>query len=495
MNPALLKGETWGVRGAAVEHIETHAAHVFLAGAYAFKMKKDVKLPYLDFSTVEKRRAVINREFEINKPIAPSIYLGVIEVMGEPVLKMNRFDNASLLSRRLGLGQNGPLLAAKLAAMAAEAHGDAPLRDVPGADIMVGLGAQLSQAFTSSPDIFAPAETLEFHALYEEALQRLKPLLNRRTGKGLVRRCHGDMHGGNIVIIDDRPILFDAVEFSDKIATIDVLYDLAFLLMDLMRHGRRDAANAVLNRYLHLCRELEDLSGLAALPLFLATRAGVRALVAADLVHELAIGKSLKPRGEALDYFRASIADLKPPPPVLVCFGGLSGTGKTVLSSAIAPGVGAAPGAIHIRSDLERKVLAGITEDGRLPDAAYAPQNAGEVYGVMLERAEHALRAGHAVVLDAVFAREAERNGAERLAKQLRLGFKGYWLEASPSVLKARVSARQGDASDATAEVVGKQLHYDLGPIAWTRVDATGSMDETAVDVRRTLPYPPGGPA
>ncbi len=495
MNPAYLRGETWGVPGATVEHIETHAAHVFLAGAFAFKMKKDVKLPYLDFSTVDKRREVINREFEINKAIAPGIYLGVIEVDGEPVLKMNRFDNAALLSRRMGLGQTAAPLAGNLAVMAAAAHGDAPLRDVPGADIMVGLGAQLSNAFTSSPDIFAPAETLEFHALFEEALQRLKPLLNQRTDKGLVRRCHGDMHGGNIVIIGDRPTLFDAIEFSEKIATIDVLYDLAFLLMDLMRYGRRDAANTILNRYLHLRRRSEDLSGLAALPLFLATRAGVRALVAADLVHELAIGMSLKPRGDALDYFRASIAYLKPPPPILVCVGGLSGTGKTVLSSAIAPGIGAAPGAIHIRSDIERKVLASVAEDARLPDDAYAPQNAGEVYRAMFERAECALRAGHAVVLDAVFASEAERNGAERLAKQLHTGFKGYWLQASPEIMKARVSARHGDASDATAEVVGKQLHYDLGRIAWAHVDATGSMDQTAAEVRRTLPYPPGGPA
>lgn len=493
MNSAFLRGETWGAPGAAVEHIETHAAHVFLAGAYAFKIKKDVKLPYLDFSTLEKRREVINHEFEINKSIAPGIYLGVVEVLGEPALKMNRFDNTALLSRRLGLGQNGASLAGKLATMAADAHADAPRRDVPGAEIMAGLGAQLSQAFTSSPDIFAPAETLEFHALYEEALQRLKPLLNRRTGEGLVRRCHGDMHCGNIVIIDNRPTLFDAIEFSEKIATIDVLYDLAFLLMDLTRYGRRDAANSVLNRYLHLRRKMEDLSGLAALPLFLATRAGVRALVAADLVHELAIGKSLKPRGEALDYFRASIAYLKPPPPVLVCVGGLSGTGKTELSRTIAPDLGAAPGAIHIRSDVERKVLAGVKEVERLPDEAYAPQNAAEVYRIMFERAEHALRAGHAVVLDAVFAREAERNNAVRLAKQLQLGFKGYWLEASPDVLKARVSARQGDASDATADVVAKQLRYDLGRISWQRVDASGGIGDTATEVRRTLPYQPGG--
>ncbi len=485
MNPLFLKGETWGFPGAAVEHIETHAAHVFLVADRAFKVKKPVKLPYLDFSTLERRRAVLAREFAINRAWAPSIYREVIEVAGEPVLAMNRFDQRDVLADYVDRHGIDAALAANLAATAAQAHAIAPMADAAGAPIMAGLGLQLSRAFTASPDIFNRAETLEFHALFEEALTRLKPLLNRRAEKGLVRRCHGDMHCGNIVLLQGRPTLFDAIEFSERIATVDVLYDLAFLIMDLLRHGRGFAANIVLNRYLHLRRDVEDLSGLAALPLFLATRAGVRALVVADLVHELVPAASLKPRGEALDYFRASLAFLKPARPELVCIGGLSGTGKSVLGAMLAPELGAAPGALHIRSDIERKVLARVPETVRLGAEHYTPAASVKVYGAMLARAEAALTAGQAVVLDAVFASESERQAAQSLARRRGIAFRGIWLEAQAETLKSRIAARRGDASDATVDVVERQLRYDPGRLDWTRVDAGGTPEETYDRVMR----------
>jgi aminoglycoside phosphotransferase family enzyme/predicted kinase len=487
MNPAFLKGATWGAPGAAVDHIETHAAHVFLVEGFAYKVKKAVKLPYLDFSTLEQRRAVIAREFEINRALTPGIYLDVIEVAGEPVLKMRRFANADILTGKLTHGGCGDALARDLADMAVAAHRTAPRRDVPGADIMAGLGAQLSAAFTASPDIFRAAETLEFHALYEDALMRLKPLLNRRTGQSLVRRCHGDMHCNNLAVVDGKPILFDAIEFSEKIGTIDVLYDLAFLVMDLCRHDEPRAANMVLNRYLELRRAEEDLSGLAALPLFLSTRAGVRALVTADLVHELAVGQSLKPRGEALDYFRASLIYLKPPRPELICVGGLSGTGKTTQAARLAPHLGARPGAIHLRSDLERKYRAGVAETSRLPDGAYGIQQTAVVYEALLARGRAALAAGHAVIIDAVFARESERRAAASLARQARVPFTGLWLEAGSGTLKSRVTSRHGDASDADAAVVERQLGYDLGDIDWIRIDAEAGEEAVAARVTETV--------
>lgn len=493
---AFLKGETWGFPGEAVEHVETHAAHVFLVGDRAFKMKKAVKLPYLDFSDREKRRAVIAEELAINRLFAPDIYLGLDEVKGEPVLVMRRFAARALLSWKLGHGGVDAALARSLAAMAAEAHAAAPRREVRGAEIMMGLGAQLSQAFIDSPDIFGPAETLEFHALFEAALRANRALLNERGERGLVRRCHGDMHCGNIIVEDGAPKLFDAIEFSEKIATIDVLYDLAFLLMDLWTHGEHRAANIVLNRYLGLRRAEEDLSGLALLPLFLSTRAGVRALVTADLAHELAIGKSMKERGQALDWFRASIGYLKTAPPVLICVGGLSGTGKSTLARELAPLIGAAPGALHVRSDVERKVLAGVAETDRLGPENYAPQVSSAVYDACLERAEKALAAGHSVVLDAVFARAPERRSAAEAARRGKAHFFGVWLEAPEAVLTARVESRRDDASDATAEVVHRQLGYDIGRLdGWQRVDAAGTADETLARVRGMLLFRTSGPA
>ncbi|MCA3572668.1 MAG: phosphotransferase, partial [Aestuariivirga sp.] len=221
---AFLKGETWGFPGEPVEHVETHAAHVFLVGNRAFKIKKDVKLPYLDFSERDQRRRVLAAELEINRPYAPDLYLHTAEVRGEPVLVMRRFASQALLSWKMAHGNIDAALAARLAAMAAAAHGLAPRRDSDGAAIMMGLGAQLSKAFIDSPDIFRPAETLEFHALYESALKTQKGLLRARGEQGLVRRCHGDMHAGNIIVEGDEPRLFDAIEFSEAIATIDVLY-------------------------------------------------------------------------------------------------------------------------------------------------------------------------------------------------------------------------------------------------------------------------------
>lgn len=483
----LLKGETWGFPGRCVEHVETHAAHIFLVGDRAFKMKKDVRLPYLDFSSVEKRRAVLEKEYDINQPFAPDIYVGTGEVKGEPVLVMRRFPSNALLSWRLSHGGIDGGLARSLGAMAVKAHEVAPRHSVKGSQIMLGLGAQLSKAFISSPDIFRPAETLEFHALYEAALHCHRKLLNERAEQGLVRRCHGDMHSGNIVVEEGTPKLFDAIEFSEDIATIDVLYDLAFLLMDLWQHDERSAANIVLNHYLNLRRRAEDLSGLALLPLFLSTRAGVRALVTADLAHELPLQSSMKPRGQALDWFRASIAYLKPKAPSLVCIGGLSGTGKSTLAAALSPEIGAAPGAIHVRSDIERKVMAGLPETGRLPPEAYSRQASVAVYAASLTRADRALAAGHSVVLDAVFARDSERALAEGLAKRWKACFKGYWLDAPAATLKDRVSQRRGDASDAGPGVVDMQLTYDLGHVNWERIDAAGNPRQTLDAVRRTL--------
>ena len=482
---AFMRGETWGFDGQPVEHIETHAAHLFLAGDRAFKMKKPVKLPYLDFSTIEKRKAVLDRELEINRAFAPSIYLRTDEIRGEPVLVMNRFDQQALLSSHSrGITD---AMAKELAGMVAASHLLAPQRETPGSEIMKGLGAQLSNAFTDSPDIFQADEAREFQSLHQRHLTRLSPLLDQRSAQGLVRRCHGDIHCGNIVLLEGKPTLFDAIEFSEKIATIDVLYDLAFLLMDLGRRDEKRVANLIFNRYLHLRRAEEDLSGLAALPLFLATRAGVRALVTADLAHELEADASAKQRKDALEYFHASMAWLKPVEPRLICVGGLSGSGKSTLAAKLAHEIGLAPGALHVRSDVERKVLAGVDETVHLPPESYSAAASEATYRAIFQRAKAALKAGHSVILDAVFAREEERAAAEELAGSAKARFTGLWLTAGPAILKSRVTGRRGDASDADATVVEKQLGYQPGEIRWKKVDVSGSIAVSETAVRQIL--------
>ena len=485
LDPLFLEGETWGFGGQPVEHIETHAAHVFLVGDRAFKMKKAVKLPYLDFSTLDKRKAVLDHELAVNRGFTPSLYIGVMEFLGEPVLAMNRFPSQALLS--LHSGGISDATARELARMAVDAHVISPRRETPGSEIMAGLGAQLTKAFADSPDIFPAGEAREFHTLHEGHLTKLSPLLDQRGTQGLVRRCHGDMHCGNIFLLKGKPALFDAIEFSEKIATIDVLYDLAFLLMDLGRRGEKRAANLVLNRYLHLRRAEEDLTGLAALPLFLATRAGVRALVTADLAHELEAGASTKQRKDALEYFRASVAWLRPVQPRLICVGGLSGSGKSTLAARLAHDIGLAPGALHVRSDIERKVLAGVDEAVQLPPKSYSAAASEATYRAIFRRANAAIAAGNSVILDAVFSAESERNTAEQLALNCKAKFTGIWLEADPSQLKSRVSGRKGDASDADAAVVEKQLSYEPGEIHWSKVDASGSVAASEALVKQIL--------
>ena len=292
-----------------------------------------------------------------------------------------------------------------------------------------------------------------------------------RERAGRVARCHGDLHLGNIVLLDGAPVLFDAIEFDPKIATGDVLYDLAFLLMDLIERGLTPAANIVLNRYLNETRRAEDLDALAALPLFLSLRAAIRAKVTAERWAQG--GEHARVEQSARDYFALAGRLLAPPPPTLLAVGGLSGTGKSLLARALAAEILPEPGAVVLRSDVERKVLFGLAEADRLPETAYAGDVTTQVYALLADRARRVTGAGHSAIVDAVYADPGERAA---IAQSAPAGaFHGLFLTADLSVRLSRVGARRGDASDADAAVARRQEHYDLGGMQWTLVEASGS--------------------
>jgi hypothetical protein len=282
-------------------------------------------------------------------------------------------------------------------------------------------------------------------------------------------------------------VLFDAIEFSPLIASGDVLYDLAFLLMDLTERGLGAAANIVLNRYLVDTRRPEDLDALAALPFFLSMRAAIRAkvtaarLAQAEAEDKAAIGSS------ARKYFEWARRFVAPPAPVLVAVGGLSGTGKTLLARALAPELGGAPGAVLLRSDVERKLLFGKDEHDKLPDAAYAPEVTARVYAAIVEKARRAVAAGHAAIVDAVFAQPDERRMAEQCAATAGVAFHGLFLDADLATRVARIGGRSRDASDADAAVARQQDSYDLGPLDWTRIDASGTPEQTLAHAQRAI--------
>lgn len=294
----------------------------------------------------------------------------------------------------------------------------------------------------------------------------MAPLLSRREARGRVRRCHGDLHLANIVLIDGEPTLFDALEFDETLATIDVLYDLAFALMDLWTRGLPQQANALMNAYLSAGDDMEgDIEGLAALPLFMSLRAAIRARVAT-----LEPDPKIETLRSALALFEAARAFLAPCGARLVAVGGLSGTGKTRLGAAIAHAIGATPGAVHLRSDVERKRLHGARELDRLPPEAYSPEQSARVYARLMSLASIALRAGRGVIVDAAFLKERERADAQALDRSAR--FNGLWLEAPLAERLARVARRRDDASDATEDVARAQESYVEDAASWTRLDA-----------------------
>ena len=324
----------------------------------------------------------------------------------------------------------------------------------------------------------------------ERRIAQASAVLDARAASGCVRRCHGDLHLGNIVLWQGRPLLFDALEFDEAMATVDTLYDLAFLLMDLDHSGQRIAANRVLNRYMSRSSSALDIQGLVALPVFLALRAGVRAMVSAQRASQAAEADALPGRREAAKYLSEAAAYVAPPPPRLVAVGGLSGTGKSTVAAELAPALGAAPGAMHVRTDVVRKSMFGVGETDRLGAETYTPETSAKVYAAVLDRAKLALLAGHSVIVDAVFARADEREDVERVARECGVRFDGLWLEAPAEIMIERVERRRGDASDATTEVVRRQLEWDLGEVSWTRVSAAGSPAEVLNRAVNAV-YPP----
>ena len=483
----------YGLSPTTIERIETHASIVFLAGDHAYKVKRAVKYSFLDFSTVEKRHAACLNELRVNRRTAPQLYLDVLPVtVGEGgtlrlggegeavewVLRMRRFEQAKLYDCMAEEGRLDLAAMQPLAEVVARFHASAdrvlsPDRAVIPLDAILRDNAQILAA---SPDDIPPEAARELAQTSREKLASLSPLLEARGRGGYVRHCHGDLHLRNIVEIDGAPVLFDAIEFDDRLATIDVLYDLAFLLMDLGKRGLGPHANALLNAYLDASRDTGNLPGLATLPLFLAMRAAIRAKVellrarkltqsAGDLARDLA-------RDDARNYFALARALLAPEAARLIAIGGLSGSGKSAIARAIAPFIGAFPGAVQVRSDVERKRLFGVAAQERLPAQAYAPEVSDQVYAMCRKRGLLALEGGQAVILDAVHAKPAEREAAASLAAEMGVPFTGLWLDAPRTILRERVAARTGDVSDATPEVVDAQLGYDIGPLDFARIDA-----------------------
>lgn len=479
-----------------VEQIETHISRIFLVGNRAFKMKRAVRLPYVDFSTPDIRLKACLKEVELNSATAPGLYLGVrLIVRGldgsllfgegeliEPVIEMIRFDQGALFDRIACDGRLDATLMMKTALMVARYHLSAPIIHQGSGSSNIASVLAVNTAGFATSTIFNKVELIELDSLFEEALRTNSAVLDARETRGLVRRCHGDLHLRNICLLHGEPRLFDCIEFNDQIATIDTLYDLAFLLMDLCYRQFPQYANLIMNRYLD---ETDDENGLALLPFFMAIRAAVRAHVIATQVEEGA-GQPEQLVAEARSYFQFSRLLLFKKGPRLIVIGGFSGSGKTTVADALAASLGAPPGARILESDRIRKRMYGVSVEERLTPEAYRPAISEKVYAEMARRAVEILRSGGSVIVDAVFERLASQNLIRSASTEAGVPFEAVWLDAQPEVLRRRVSERIGGPSDAGLDILECQLAGTANVPEWRRINTEQPIESIVQQILKT---------
>ena len=439
-----------------VKRIDTAGAVVFLAGPEVYKVKRAVKFPFMDLSTLEKRRLACEAEIAVNRENAPGIYLDALPIVrnGEDARDRRRRAKSSNGSRTCAASTRARRSIASRTAAASRTRSSTGSRSRSG-DRMRALRCATprpppmrSRPISNRTTPPSPNGPISFRRRKRGSSRKIRGSPSPSPGLSCSRAGRPDSPADAMAIctcatsslIDGEPTLFDAVEFSDEVASGDVLYDLAFLLMDLEERSLRGAANRLINRYL-APEPPEALAGLAALPLFLSLRAAIRAKVEAAGADRL----DGAARDEALElarrYFDSAAGFLRYVPPRLVAVGGLSGAGKSALAVALAPRLGRAPGALMLRSDVERKAMFGVDETSRLPDSAYAPEVTRDVYQRIDDKARRALRAGQAVVLDATFSTRAGapsgRRRRSRSRRRLRRPF-------SRGPARDPASARQG---------------------------------------------------
>ncbi|MGE0605682.1 MAG: AAA family ATPase [Pirellulales bacterium] len=489
-----------------VEIIETHISWLLLTGPYAYKIKKPVDLGFLDFSTLARREHFCREELRLNRRYAPRLYEAVVPIGGTPdrprleqpgqpieyAVRMVQFPSDCRLDHVL---QSGRLTSEHIDGLAAELARQHAVAAVSSADNAFGEPAAVWQVVANNLEQMQrrandsqDQQRLQQLALWSQReFERRKADFALRKQQGSIRECHGDLHLANMVLLENRVTLFDCLEFNDNLRWIDTQSDLAFAVMDLRRRGRPELAARLLNGYLEVTG---DYRGLAVLPFYLVYRALVRATVAAIRACQPDVGESA--RGEAWSEFRdyLSLAEsyANPPPSWLLLTHGPSGSGKTYYTQRLVQALGA----IRVRSDVERKRLAGLQASARTPpsdvEQMYGPATNQATYGRLLEAARQIVSAGFPAIIDAACLRQADRAACFALAADLKVPVCILDLRADHDTLRRRLQSRQEagqDASEATLAVLEAQLANDE-PITAAELprtitlDAANSTDDSA---------------
>jgi len=472
---ALLRPSAWPHPVDELELIETHISWVILTGRFAYKFLKAIELDFLDFTTLEQRRQSCENELRLNRRWTDEIYVDVVGITGsasdpkvggegaaiEYAVRMRQFPQSALLSEELRAGKLDSEDMSELAEMIALRHDELPRRHESRFGAPASVARPMLENFDSLEPWLDQAALRALRGWTEQELDCHRELIEFRRSEGFVRECHGDLHLRNLVRLDTGFAAFDCVEFSDELRILDVISDLTFLSMDLVAAGRADLAWAMLNRYLEVSG---DYAGMVLYGLYHVYHCLIRAKVAAIRASER---DSDDDRVEDVDrlhhYRRVAQAWIGRHGPALIVMHGLSGSGKTWVSSRVLADLEA----VRIRSDIERKRLHGLGERASSHSAPgeglYTAESTASVYERLFELAADLLAAGHRVILDASFLGADERRRARALAGEINATFLLLAVDAPPEVLDQRVAARQArgtDASEADRAVLDHQRRH-----------------------------------
>ncbi len=499
-------------RDEAIEVHQTHISVVFLAGSHAYKIKKSVSLGFVDYGTLEKRRGFCEREVQLNRRLAPSVYLGTvpatddgglirIEGAGEVIewaVKMTRLPEAATLRDRLRRGEIEAEQVESLARRIARFHAQAessPSISESGSFRVVADNA-LENLAEILPDVgttISPAVLARLEALTRRRLESLRPMIEARANRGVPRDGHGDLRLDHVYLFPDREppddlVVVDAIEFADRFRHADPVADAAFLAMDLIFQGRADLARKFAEVYF---LSSGDAEGRTLLPFYTAYRAAIRCKVEGMKASETEINETerIEARTRARAYWLLALRILEDPErrPCLVLVGGLPGSGKSTLARDLA----GRAGFTAIRSDEVRKELAGTSGAGEtsasFEQGIYTKEQTDRTYAECLRRAERALFEGQRVVVDASFRTESSRGLFLEAARRWHLPGLLLICLAEPSVIRERLRRREGDASDADWSIFRKvaDIWEGPGPLsrdAWKELrtdrDRTAAADE-----------------
>lgn len=459
-NPACYPHEAETVR-----LLETHISWVLLAGDFAYKIKKPVDFGFLNFSELAERQRFCREELRLNRRLAPSLYLDVVGMGGSPqqpvfgaepafeyAVKMRRFAEADLLDHVLERGALTRLHLQNLADTLAGFHAGLPPAEADAgygdAEAVALPARQNFQQLALLLDRTHDAGLADLQAASEREYAACRSLFQQRLLAGKVRECHGDLHLGNIVLLEGQPTPFDGIEFNPALRWIDVMNDIAFLLMDLQQRGRPDLAFAFLDAYLQASG---DYAGLGVLRFYLGYRAMVMAKVGAIRAAQLGGQNGL---GQCLRYLALAGRFYEPPKPSLVITYGLPGCGKTTVSQLILERFGF----IRIRSDVERKRLFGLqplqASGSTSAGGIYSQAATAKTYRHLLQLAENILQCGFSVIVDAAFLKQAERRQFRALANRLRIPFAIVAVDIDEVLQRQRLDRRRNDASEADNAVL-----------------------------------------